>query len=83
MITPTSCMASDAIELIAQGIVILEEQDYDYDLNTIACQLLQTMGSLTDEYPMEYFTDEEIDLITATTMACLSQLMTQTEQGEF
>lgn len=82
MMAPTTCEASDAIDLISQGYVALLDQDDDYDLTSIACQLLQTMGCLSHEYPMESFTDEEIELLTESTLVCLQQLMMTAEQGE-
>ena len=80
---PTTTHASDALELIQQGNLAIIEQDDDYDLPGVALQLLRCMGSLTDEFPMEAFTDEEIELISETTVVCLDQLMTPTQQGEF
>ena len=81
--TQTSTQASDAINLVYEGLSVLTMQDDDYDLPGVAIQLLRTMGSLTDEYPIESFTDDELELITETTLACLNQLMDTAEQGEF
>lgn len=81
--TQTSTQASDAINLVYEGLSVLTVQDDDYDLPGVAIQLLRTMGSLTDEYPIESFTDDELELITETTVACLNQLMDTAEQGEF
>ena len=80
--TATTTEASDTIALLQQGFIALVEQDDDYDLPGVAIQMLRCMGTLTDEYPMESFTDEEIELITESTVVCLDQLMTTTEQGE-
>lgn len=80
--TQTSTQASDAINLVYEGLSVLTVQDDEYDLPGVAIQLLRTMGSLTDEYPIESFTDDELELITETTVACLNQLMDTAEQGE-
>ena len=80
--TQTSTQASDAINLVYEGLSVLTMQDDEYDLPGVAIQLLRTMGSLTDEYPIESFTDDELELITETTVACLNQLMDTAEQGE-
>ena len=42
-----------------------------------------TEAAMNCLYELEAFTDEEIELITETTVVCLDQLMTPTQQGEF
>ena len=80
--TRTTTEASDALSLIEEGLTVLLMEDDDYDLPGVAVQMLRCMGSLTEEWPMESFTDGEIELITESTMVCLQQLMATTEQGE-
>ena len=74
--------ATDALCLIQQGLAAITIQDDDYDLAGVAVQMLQCMGALTEEWPQESFTDDEVELITESTVACLEQLMTSTQQGE-
>ena len=81
--TPTTTEVSDGLELIRQGTIALIEQDDDYDLTGVAVQVLRIMGTMTDQYPLEAFTDEEIELITDATVTCLDSLMANAEQGDF
>jgi hypothetical protein len=74
--------ATDALGLIQEGLNVISVQDDDFDLTGVAVQMLQCMGALTDEWSQEFFTDDEVELITESTVACLEQLMTSTQQGE-
>ena len=74
--------ATDALDLIQRGHTAITIQDDDFDLVGVAVQMLQCMGALTEEWPQESFTDDEVELITESTVACLEQLMTSTQQGE-
>ena len=82
MMTSTTTECSDALVLVEEAYEVIVMQDDDYYLVGVALTLLQTLGSLTDEWPLESFTDEEIELITESTGVCLQQLMTTHEQGE-
>jgi len=79
--THTTTVVSDALSNVEQALYHM--QNYECDELTIAIQLLRTLGSLTDQYPMEYFTDEEIDLITEATVESIHYVKTQAEQGEY
>ena len=79
--THTTTVISDALTNVEQALYHL--MNYECDELTIAIQILRTLGTLTDEYPMEYFTDEEIDLITEATIESIHYMKTQAEQGEF
>ena len=79
--THTTTVVSDALTNVEQALYHM--QNYECDELTIAIQLLRTLGSLTDQYPMEYFTDEEIDLITEATVESIHYVKTQAEQGEY
>ena len=81
--TPTTTEVSDGLELIRQGTIALLEKDDDYDLTGVAVQVLRIMGDMTDHFPMEAFTDEEIELITDATVTCLDSLMASAEQGDY
>lgn len=76
-------VASDALTLLAEGYSVLATKDDDYCLQEIAMQMLQNIGSLTDEFSQECFTDDEIELITQATVMCLDTFMTSAEQGDF
>ena len=78
--THTTTVISDALTNVEQALYHL--MNYECDELTIAIQILRTLGTLTDEYPMEYFTDEEIDLITEATIESIHYMKTQAEQGE-
>jgi len=79
--THTTTVVSDALSNVEHALYHL--QNYECDELTIAIQLLRTLGALTDQYPMEYFTDEEIDLITEATVESIHYVKTQAEQGEY
>ena len=79
--THSSTVISDALTNVEQALYHM--MNYECDELTIAIQLLRTLGTLTDEYPMEYFTDEEIDLITEATVESIHYVTTQAEQGEY
>ena len=79
--THTSTVISDALTNVEQALYHM--MNYECDELSIAIQLLRTLGTLTDEYPMEYFTDEEIDLITEATVESIHYITTQAEQGEY
>ena len=74
---------SDAISLLVEGYAVLAAKEDDYWLQEVAMQVLQTIGSLTDAFSQECFTDDEIELITQATVICLDTFMTSAEQGEF
>tara|TARA_R100001443_G_scaffold110568_1_gene122601 strand:+ start:541 stop:783 length:243 start_codon:yes stop_codon:yes gene_type:complete len=77
----STTIISDAMHSVEHALETL--QNYECDELTLAIQILRTLGSLTDNYPMEYFTDEEIDLITEATVESIHYVKTQAEQGEF
>ena len=79
--THSSTVISDALTNVEQALYHM--MNHECDELTIAIQLLRTLGTLTDEYPMEYFTDEEIDLITEATVESIHYITTQAEQGEY
>ena len=79
--THSSTVISDALTNVEQALYHM--MNYECDELSIAIQLLRTLGTLTDEYPMEYFTDEEIDLITEATIESIHYVTTQAEQGEY
>ena len=79
--THSSTVISDALTNVEQALYHM--MNYECDELSIAIQLLRTLGTLTDEYPMEYFTDEEIDLITEATVESIHYITTQAEQGEY
>ena len=78
--THTSTAISDALTNVDNALYHM--MNHECDELTIAIQLLRTLAVLTDEYPMEYFTDEEIDLITEATVESIHYVTTQAEQGE-
>mgnify|MGYP003112207776 CR=1 FL=1 len=80
MTAPTTTVISDSLTNVEQALYHL--LNYECDELTIAIQILRTLGTLTDEYPMEYFTDEEIDLITEATVESIHYVKTLAEQGE-
>ena len=79
--THSSTVISDALTNVEEALYHM--MNHECDELTIAIQLLRTLGTLTEEYPMEYFTDEEIDLITEATVESIHYVKTQAEQGEF
>ena len=79
--THTTTVISDALTNVESALYTL--MNYECNELAIAIQILRTLGTLTDEYPMEYFTDEEIDLITEATVESIHYVKTQAEQGEF
>ena len=79
--THPSTVISDALANVEHALYHM--MNHECDELTIAIQLLRTLGTLTEEYPMEYFTDEEIDLITEATVESIHYVKTQAEQGEF
>tara|TARA_Y100001963_G_scaffold109296_1_gene151119 strand:+ start:1190 stop:1432 length:243 start_codon:yes stop_codon:yes gene_type:complete len=79
--THSSTVISDALTNVEEALYHM--MNHECDELTIAIQLLRTLGTLTDEYPMEYFTDEEIDLITEATVESIHYITTQAEQGEY
>ena len=79
--TRSSTVISDALTNVEEALYHM--MNHECDELTIAIQLLRTLGTLTDEYPMEYFTDEEIDLITEATVESIHYITTQAEQGEY
>lgn len=78
--TNSSTVISDALTHVDEALYHM--MNYECDELSIAIQILRTLGTLTEEYPMEYFTDEEIDLITDATIESINYIKTQAEQGE-
>ena len=78
--THSSTVISDALTNVDEALYHM--MNYECDELSIAIQILRTLGTLTEEYPMEYFTDEEIDLITDATIESINYIKTQAEQGE-
>ena len=79
--THSSTIISDALTNVDNALYHM--MNHECDELTIAIQILRTLGTLTEEYPMEYFTDEEIDLITEATIESIHYVKTRAEQGEF
>ena len=79
--THSSTIISDALTNVDNALYHM--MNHECDELTIAIQILRTLGTLTEEYPMEYFTDEEIDLITEATVESIHYVKTRAEQGEF
>ena len=79
--TNSSTVISDALTNVDEALYHM--MNYECDELSIAIQILRTLGTLTEEYPMEYFTDEEIDLITEATIESINYITTQAEQGEY
>ena len=79
--THSSTVISDALTNVEEALYHM--MNHECDELTIAIQLLRTLGTLTEEYPMEYFTDAEIDLITEATVESIHYITTQAEQGEY
>ena len=79
--THSSTVISDALTNVEEALYHM--MNHECDELTIAIQLLRTLGTLTEEYPMEYFTDEEIDLITEATVESIHYVTTQADQGEY
>ena len=67
----STAVATHALELIEEGLYRL----HDCPDAEIAMALLETMGSLTHEYGPEFFTDDEITLISETTVVALSTVI--------
>ena len=78
--TNSPTVISDALTNVDEALYHM--MNYECDELSIAIQILRTLGTLTEEYPMEYFTDEEIDLITEATIESIHYVKTQAEQGE-
>ena len=78
--TNSPTVISDALTGVDEALYHM--MNYECDELSIAIQILRTLGTLTEEYPMEYFTDEEIDLITDATIESINYIKTQAEQGE-
>ena len=78
--THSSTIISDALTHVDNALYHM--MNHECDELSIAIQILRTLGTLTEEYPMEYFTDEEIDLITEATVESIHYVKTQAEQGE-
>jgi hypothetical protein len=74
----TATTISDALYSIQDGLEVLQQYDTEGNL-TLACGILRTLGSMTDKYPIEYFTDEELDLITEATIESIHTVRTYTE----
>ena len=79
--THSSTVISDALTNVEEALYHM--MNYECDELSIAIGILRTLGSMTDTYPMEYFTDEEIDLITEATVESIHYVTTQAEQGEY
>jgi len=72
----STAVATHALELLEEGLHRLRiVPDVD-----IATALLETMGSLTCEYGPEFFTDDEITLISETTVVALAAVISHIEQ---
>tara|TARA_R110002020_G_scaffold244400_1_gene458049 strand:+ start:119 stop:361 length:243 start_codon:yes stop_codon:yes gene_type:complete len=78
--TRTTTDISDSLGTVEEALYHLK--NYECDELTIAIGILRTLGSMTEQYPMEYFTDEEIDLITDATIESIHYVKTLAEQGE-
>ena len=78
--TRTSTEISDALVTVEEALYHM--MNYECDELSIAIGILRTLGSMTDTYPMEYFTDEEIELNTEATIESINYVKTLAEQGE-
>ena len=67
----STAIVTHTLELLQDG---LERLHADRNVE-VATALLHTMGSLTYEYGPEYFTDDEVALISDTTVVALATVV--------
>tara|TARA_R110002020_G_scaffold213318_1_gene420101 strand:- start:159 stop:401 length:243 start_codon:yes stop_codon:yes gene_type:complete len=65
---------SHTLETIQVACATMEHDGIERRLQ-IAIATLRTLGTLTEEYPPEYFMDEEIDYIAEATLYCLDNIL--------
>jgi len=80
--TESTAIVSYALQLLVRGNTELEDPFVPTPRREeVAMGLLEIMGALANEYDPGHFTDEEIELITNTTMVCLDTLVNQAQEG--
>ena len=67
----TTTAATDALIILDEGAYILDRNPDHPNYLLIARQLINTIGSLMDQYTPDYFTDEEIDFISDLISMCI------------
>ena len=67
----TTTEMSNALTVLNEGAYILvNEPDHPNHLH-IAMQMINTIGTLMDQYTPDHFTDEEIDFVANLTTECI------------
>ena len=79
--TLSTAQITQALALMTQAQARMQDP-YADDLMVIAEQTMSLLGSLTEEYSPEYFTDEEVELISNTMMVALDVLVDHTHNRE-
>mgnify|MGYP003651919884 FL=1 len=80
----STAKATHALELIEEGLQYLRWGPPSEGRNLeVAQSLLDTLGSLTVEYGPEFFTDDEIKLISNTTVAALRTVIAHITQENY
>ena len=67
----TTTDATDALTVLDEGAYILANDPDHPNYLHIAMQLINTIGTLMDQYTPDHFTDEEIDFISDLTFMCI------------
>jgi len=81
-LTESTAVVSHAINLLQEGSERLRWGPQYGDRTELAANLLSVLGALMEEYAPEHFTEDEIELISATTLLCIEVLVTHTHQQE-
>lgn len=79
----STAKATHALELIEEGFQYLRWGPSEGRNLEVAQSLLDTLGSLTVEYGPEFFTDDEIRLISDTTVAALRTVIAHITQENY
>ena len=67
----TTTDATDALIILDEGAYILTNEPDHPNYLHIAMQLINTIGTLMDQYTPDHFTDEEIDFVSSLTSMCI------------
>ena len=67
----TTTEMSNCLTVLDEGALILTNQPDHPNHLLIAMQLINTIGTLMDQYTPDHFTDEEIDFVTDLTSMCI------------
>lgn len=67
----TTTEMSNCLTVLDEGAFILTNQPDHPNHLLIAMQLINTIGTLMDQYTPDHFTDEEIDFVTDLTSMCI------------